>query len=187
MLALVLAAPACDWDFERMVDQPKYEPYEYNEYFPDRTTMQRPPEGTVAWSAITGPPELTRGKSGGAYVEKIPVDLSRAVLARGKNRYEIFCAACHGLTGYGNTQVAENMKLRPPPSLHSEAIRSYPPGRLYQVATEGYGLMPGYKEELTVPDRWAVVAYLQALQLSQHVEAVEMSAQLIEEAGAWIQ
>lgn len=186
ILAIVLAIPACDWDFERMVDQPRFEEYEYNPYFPDRTTMQRPPAGTVARGAVTGPPGLVRGLEGGSYVDQIPVPLSRELLARGQNRYEIFCAACHGVTGYGNTQVAENMTLRPPPSLHSDAIRGYAPGRLYQVATEGYGLMPAYKEELNVRDRWAVVAYVQALQLSQNVRAVEMSAEIMKGARSWM-
>lgn len=185
ILAVVLAIPACDWDFERMIDQPKFEEYEYNPYFPDRTTMQRPPAGTVSRSAVTGPPGLVRGLEGGSYVDQIPVPLGRELLARGKNRYEIFCAPCHGVTGYGDTQVAANMTLRPPPSLHSDAIRGYPPGRLYQVVSEGFGLMPSYKEELRVRDRWAVVAYVQALQLSQNVQAAEMAGEVMKGARSW--
>jgi mono/diheme cytochrome c family protein len=185
ILAVVLAAPACDWDFERMVDQPKFEEYEYNPYFPDGTNMQRPPAGTVARGVVTGPPGLVRGLEQGSYVAEIPVPLSRELVTRGRNRYEIFCAACHGVDGSGNTQVAENMRLRPPPSLHSEAIRGYAPGRLYQVTSEGYGFMPSYREELSVRDRWAVVAYVQALQLSQNVRAVEMAGQLMKGAQTW--
>jgi mono/diheme cytochrome c family protein len=89
-----------------------------------------------------------------------------AALARGRARFDVTCAVCHGLLGDGESQVALSMSLRRPPSLH--AYRDVPDGHLYRVITEGFGLMPSYGAELSVEDRWAVVAYVRALQLSQY-------------------
>ena len=87
------------------------------------------------------------------------------MLQTGRKRFEIICATCHGLVGDGRSLVARNMSLRPPPSLHDYASR--PDGYIYQVITRGFGLMPSYSAELPVEERWAVVAYVRALQLSQ--------------------
>src|SRR5207253_836214 len=97
----------------------------------------------------------------------LPVD--RAFLERGRGRYEIFCGACHGLRGDGRSQVALAMELRAPPSLIDPPVDHFPPGRLFRVASDGFGLMPAYAGELDVVERWEVVAYLSALKLSQSV------------------
>jgi mono/diheme cytochrome c family protein len=114
----------------------------------------------------------------------VPVDL--ALLQRGRNRFRIYCATCHGPLGDGASQVAENMKLRKPPSLHEARLVDYPPGRMYRVIAEGYGLMPAYADELGVNDRWAVVAFIGALQMSQQVALLELPESLRQEAEAWL-
>jgi len=194
-LSLVLAlglspfAAACDddgVDLERMIHQFRYEPYESSRFFTDGKIMRDPPRGTIHRDQVIGPPELVTGLEEGGYLSYIPIQVDRALLTRGENRYRIFCATCHGELGNGVSQVAENMRLRPPPSLHEPRLRNYPAGRLYRVIEQGYGLMPNYQEELAIRDRWAVVAFVQALQLSQNIELAALSPELRKEAESWL-
>jgi mono/diheme cytochrome c family protein len=177
----------CDVDLERMLDQKRYDPYEPSEHFDDGMVMRTPPVGTVPRSRLMAPAPVIQGVQDGKLVERIPVDMSPALVERGRNRYEIFCAPCHGVLGDSDNRVAASMTLRPPPSLHEPRLRDYPPGRVYQVITGGYGLMRSYAAELPVADRWAVVAYVQALQLSQYTELDRLPAELREEASTWLQ
>lgn len=185
--ALPLATLGCEVDFERMMDQFKAEPYEASPFFDDGQSMRQPPSGTVPAARVMGPPELVTGHTAaGQYVNTIPLKLDAAVLDRGEDRFRIFCRTCHGPLGDGRSAVAENMKLRKPPSLHEPRLRSYAPGRLFQVVSEGYGLMPSYEQSLSLEDRWAVVAFVRALQLSQDVPLAELPASLREEAQPWL-
>lgn len=184
LAAVVLLAKCADgegedvrgpgWDWERMVEQPRYDAYEATELFPDGTIMRPPPEGTVPRHRVTGPPEWIDGLTGGQPVERIPIALDRERLESGRHHFDVFCAACHGRSGTARTPVAEAMEMRPPPSLLEERIRELPDGRLYRVVRDGYGLMPGYGPDLSVDERWAVVAYVRALQWSQGVPAEEL-------------
>ena len=178
LLVLVLAAAGCEGvfpeiDWQQMIDQFKFQPFEACRYFADGRAMQTPPDGTVPHDRVVGRPALTTGVVDGRYVDAIPVPLTRELLSAGRFGFQTYCAACHGLDGSGASPVATNMELRKPPSLLTEPVRSFPPGRVFQVASEGYGLMPSYSVELSTRERWAVVAYLRALQLSQ---AVKLSA-----------
>jgi mono/diheme cytochrome c family protein len=178
---------ACQIDLERMLDQHKAEPYEASAFFEDGQSMRQPPAGTVPVARVTGPPELVSGMTARAeYVIELPMPLDAALLARGEDRFRIFCRTCHGPLGDGQSQVAENMKLRRPPSLHEARLREFPAGRLYRVVTEGYGLMPSHRESLSLRDRWAVVAFVRALQLSQNVPLAELPEPLREEAAPWL-
>ncbi|HWE31040.1 MAG TPA: cytochrome c [Polyangia bacterium] len=156
-------------DLQQMNDQYKVQPYEATTLFPDGRGMQPPPPGTIAHDRVLGQPALVSGVAGGAYVDRIPLPPTRELLATGRFAYETYCAACHGLDGSGRSAVAHDMELRKPPPLTREPVRSFPAGRVFQVATEGYGLMPSYALELSTRERWAVVAWLRALQLSQSV------------------
>jgi mono/diheme cytochrome c family protein len=182
--AALAAAAGCDDDrsFARMKEQSRYEAYEPGDFFPDGATMQPPPAGTVP-SGGDGAPRIVReGMEGGRYAQDLPVPLTFGLLARGRERYEIYCAACHGLLGDGNTVVAARMRLRPPPSLWSFG-RERPPGSIFRVITEGYGLMPSYAPEVGIADRWAIVAYVRALALSQTMKVSELPAGLRDEMG----
>ncbi|WP_437948580.1 cytochrome c [Sorangium sp. So ce296] len=159
-------------DFERMIRQEKYGLWEPCEHFDDGRAMQHPPEGTVARGRVTGPPGYLQGVLDGAYVTEVPLTLTVDLVQRGRQRFETFCAPCHGILGDGSSRVATNMTLRPPPSLVGPEARSFPPGRIYQVIIQGYGLMPRYSDDLPdIEERWAVVAYVKALQLSRGVAA----------------
>jgi hypothetical protein len=169
-------------DFERMIEQDKLLPYETTHFFPDGRTMQLPPEGTVPRDRIVGQPALTRGVVDGHVVELFPVEVDADLLQRGRDRYDVYCAPCHGILGDGSTSVAENMRLRKPPSLHDPQVRGAPPGEVFQVITHGYGLMPSYASELPVRDRWAVIAYVEALQYSQNARLQDLPVELQDEA-----
>lgn len=185
-LALALAAVGCDVDLERMIEQPYYTSYEACDVCPNGTIMMLPPAGTVPRGVTPGAGELGQGRAGTEYVQRIPIELDEQVLARGRNRFDIFCAACHGRLANGVSQVAENMTLRPPPNLLAPPYLEYPPGRIFAVISEGFGLMRPYAADLPIEDRWAVVAYIQALQLSQNAVLGELPPDIQEEARSWL-
>ena len=175
-------APSESWNLERMIQQRSYKAYEPTDLFPDGTVMRTPPAGTVPRERLLGPPELVDGMSGGisggtsgnAPVTTIPIRLSMKVLANGRHHFDILCAACHGRAGDGHSPVAEAMTLRKPPSLHEARIRKLPDGSIYRVIRDGYGMMPSYATDLTVRERWEVVAYVRALQLSRRASVAEL-------------
>lgn len=149
-----------------MQRQPKVKAYQESDTFEDGLGMRHPPEGTVAYRSLLAPEVATGLGPDGRPLAESPVAVTAALLARGRNRFEITCATCHGVLGDGESQVALNMSLRKPASLH--AYRGVPDGHIFRVITNGFGLMPSYAGTLTPEDRWAVVAYVRALQLSQH-------------------
>lgn len=168
LAAAALALTACP-RLDPMQRQQKYKAYQEGEYHPDRLAMRHPPPGTVAYRSALDPAVATGLGPDGMPIAQLPLPLSAAMLARGRNRFDVYCAVCHGLLGDGESQVALNMSLRKPPSLH--AYRDVPDGHLFRVLTNGFGLMPPYGPELSIEDRWAVVAYVRALQLSQYASA----------------
>ena len=188
-LALVgcIAGAGCDHvDLERMIDQKKFTTYSSCDLFPNGTIMQDPPIGTIPRNKLIAPDAVTRGLDASGWTRTIPIEVDREMVERGRGRFDIFCAACHGRLGNGVSQVAENMKLRQPPSLIDPPYLSYPPGRIYAVITEGFGLMRSYSAQLTVGDRWAVVAYLEALQLSQRSRLDQLPPDARREASKWL-
>lgn len=158
-------------DFERMDRQHRCAGWDPCEPLLDGRNVQHPPEGTVPREHVNTSPEYHDGIASGQYLTKIPVTLTLPLLQRGQERFETFCAPCHGVTGNGSSRVAHAMLLRPPPSLVSDKARAFAAGRLFQVITEGYGLMPRLSDVMPdIEDRWAVVAYLRALQTSRGVD-----------------
>lgn len=154
-LLLALSAWACDDDgssFERMLEQPRYDAYEAGPFFPDGKVLQRPPEGTVAHDRE--PPGLPLATD----AEPTP-----ELIERGRSRYHIYCAVCHGAAGFGGSVVAVNMVGGPRPPPLRALGRVLPPEHIFRVAREGSGRMPSYADVLTVEDTWAVVAYVRTL------------------------
>lgn len=191
LLLLPLVLAGCEWDgiwwvpepsLERMIDQPKKDAYEHSDAFEDHRAMRPPPEGTVARDDGDGDPVVEYGVRDGRYVEEVPIEVTERLLERGRDRFTIFCATCHGDLGDGNSPVARNMDLVKPVNLLQPRIRAYPPGRVYRVVREGFGVMPSYRAELVTRDRWAVVAYLQALQLRAGVALDALPPELQQEA-----
>jgi hypothetical protein len=171
---------------DEMADsQPKANRYKESAFWSDGQTMQAPPEGTVPRERITQNLPLTTGRSADGtvqlngeplpnYVTTIPLPLTRQLLELGRKRFDITCATCHGPAGDGRSIVATQMALRPPPSLVDPKYVAKPAGYIFEVETRGFGLMASYVAELNVEERWAIVAYLRALQLAQTVPAASL-------------
>lgn len=161
---LALAAAGCDV-LDPMMVQQKVKTYRPSDFYEDGIAMRPAPAGTLAREELRDP-ELGSGLGpDGKPLARLPLAVTRELLELGRRRYDVHCGVCHGLVGDGESLVARNMSLRPPPSLHLKVQN--PDGWFYQVIAQGFGLMPSYASHLTVEERWAVVAYLRALQLSQ--------------------
>jgi hypothetical protein len=166
-----------------MVAQPRYQAQGESPYFSDGRAMRTPPNGTVPFGGAdyesdAGSPRENpdllqeddryyRGKQGSAWVTTMPVKLDRALLRRGKNRYEIFCLPCHGATGAGNGLMTQ-YGLVGVASITDEFHALMPVGEYFSVITNGKGRMPSYGPQVKVRDRWAIVAYVRALMRSQN-------------------
>ncbi|MDQ5857930.1 MAG: cytochrome c [Acidobacteriota bacterium] len=150
---------------QEMYDQPRYKPLAKSDFFEDGRSARPLVEGTVARGTLDlfAP---AGGASPGPLATALPVPLTRELLARGRERYGIFCAPCHDATGSGRGMVVRR-GYRQPPSLHIERLRDAPVGHLYDVMTRGLGAMPDYAQQVPPADRWAIAAYVRALQLSQ--------------------
>jgi hypothetical protein len=189
-LGLATSATACrthevlrkpDFSWNRMQSQPRYDDYAPSRFFADGMAMRAPPEGTVPYSASPVNPREREGtEKGGAYVKSFPLPITRPLLHLGRARFQIVCAACHGVRGDGDSVVAKYMPRRPP-SLHEERIRVLPDGRIYSVIRDGYGLMPAYGTHFSVEERWAVVAYVRALERSQNAVVARLPASIARE------
>ncbi len=166
LLAALLETAGCRQD---MHDQPKYEPLEYSSFFDDGRASRPIPAGTVARGQLLADSHYAAGKVDGAFVTTFPRAVDRAMLERGRERYDIYCSPCHDRTGSGDGMIVQRGYQRPP-SLHEARLRSAPVGQLFAAISEGFGVMPSYATQIPVDDRWAIVAYIRALQLSQHAE-----------------
>ena len=165
MLAcVVLLGTACRQD---MHDQPRYEAFERSESFADQRSARLPIAGTVARGQLRDDGLLETGKTGEDFAEVFPFPVTLDVVTRGRERYEIYCAPCHGSSGRGNGMIVSR-GYRRPPSFHIDRLRNERPGYVYDVITRGFGAMPEYAAQIGAHDRWAVVAYVRALQLSQN-------------------
>ncbi len=172
--ALLAALCACQ-ALDPMQWQQKYKPYRGTVFFADGVSMLAPPPGTVPYGGTVEPAVASGLGPDGKFLLASPLPPSRPLIETGRRKFEQTCAICHGLLGDGNSMVAKNMSLRPPPSVHLK--RSFPDGYFFQVVTNGFGLMPSYAAELTPEERWAVVAYVRALQLSQNTRIDRLPAE----------
>lgn len=152
-----------------MHDQPKYEPLEASSTFSDGRSSRPLVEGTIARGHLNEDVALYTGKIGSEYVLKVPFELTEQIVDRGQERYNIFCTPCHDLVGNGVGMVVRRGFKRPA-SLHIPRLREAADGYFYDVITNGFGAMSSYADQVPVRDRWAIVAYIRALQLSQHAQ-----------------
>jgi mono/diheme cytochrome c family protein len=171
-LLAALAAGGCRQD---MHDAPRYEAYEKSEFFGDSRSMRPQVADTVARGQLREDAALFTGKAGTAFVARIPVPVDGQLVHRGRQRYDIYCAPCHGRAGRGDGIVVRR-GYRAPSSLHIDRLRGQADGYYYDVITNGFGAMPDYAAQISVADRWAIVAYIRALQLSQHAPMAELPA-----------
>ena len=161
---------ACRQD---MHDQPKLEPLEKNNFFADQRASRPLVEGTVARGQLRIDEHLYTGKVNGALATTLPFPATKEVLARGQERYNIFCAPCHDRIGSGNGMIVQR-GFRKPPSFHLERLREMPVGHYFEVMTNGFGTMYSYSDRITPKDRWAIAAYVRVWQLSQNAALTDV-------------
>ncbi len=162
-----------------MDNQPKFKAQSKNEFFDNGSAMRMPVEGTIARGNLRESDEYYRGRDSetGEFVEDSPVPVNMTGLKRGQERFDIFCAVCHGQSGDGRGIMLE-YKYVPPPTFHSDLVRDYPDGHIFDVISNGKNNMPAYGAQIKVEDRWQIVNYLRALQFSQHAEIDELPREL---------
>jgi mono/diheme cytochrome c family protein len=165
-VALALAAAVgCRQD---MQDQPKFIPLRPSGFFADGRSERPFVEGTVARGHLNDDTALYTGKGAdGKFLDTFPFPATRDAISRGQDRFNIYCAPCHGRLGDGLGMIVRR-GFRRPPSYHIDRLRTVPNGYLYDVITNGVGAMPDYAAQIEPRDRWAIVSYVRALQLSQN-------------------
>lgn len=188
-LFVVAAALGCRYD---MQDQPRYKAFKKSEFFSDKKAMRELPEGTVARGMLRDDKVFYTGKKLNADpiaaanvqtttnaagntlvwsfpndIEKSPVPLTRELLDRGEQRYKVFCVVCHGPVGNGDGMVVRRGFTKPP-TYNDDRLRGAPDGHFFDVMTNGWGKMSSYASQIPAADRWAIVAYIRALQISQN-------------------
>ena len=166
LLLAALGAAACQ---QQMADQPeyRYRPLARTTFFGDERSARPVEPGTVARGHLDADQAYYTGMVNGQPVTDRKVPLTLQLLKRGQERFNIFCSPCHGRTGYGNGMIVQRGFLHPP-SYHIDRLRQAPIGHFFEVPTNGFGAMPSYAAQVPVQDRWAIAAYIRALQLSQN-------------------
>ncbi len=159
-----------------MADQPRYKPLAQSTFFGDARSARLLVPGTVARGHLNADERFFTGKVGGALVDTLPFPLTREVLTRGQERFNIFCSPCHDRTGSGEGMIVRR-GYRPPPSYHIDRLRQAPVGHFFDVMTNGFGAMPDYAAQIRPADRWAIAAYIRALQLSQNATLADVPAE----------
>jgi mono/diheme cytochrome c family protein len=162
---LVLGGTGCEIR-QAMYDQPKYRPLQYSEFFGDDRSSRPTIPGTVAQGLLNADAHLMLGEVDGKPAELFPEPVTMDMLQRGRERFNIFCSPCHDRAGTGNGMVVQR-GFKKPVSFHDPRLRASPVGYFYGNITKGFGQMPSYAAQIPVRDRWAIVAYIRALQLSQ--------------------
>jgi mono/diheme cytochrome c family protein len=178
-LPLCLLLAACHVD---MYDQPKYQSNQPSSFFEDGRAMQPPPENTVAMGSFDPESAMFTGRVDGELATELPMELTAELLERGQTRYDAFCAPCHGLAGDGNGVIAYRGPLQVP-SLHNERLRTAAIGYYFDVITNGINRMYSYANRIPPEDRWAVAAYVRALQLSQYADVNDLNEEERQQLG----
>lgn len=169
----VALTAACRLD---MHVQPRENPLARSDFFTDQRSARPPVEGTVARGNLRADTYFYTGKIGNNPGDVMPFPVTKEVLERGRERFNIFCAPCHSRLGDGNGFVPSRGFPRRPPSYHIPRLQKAPLGYFFDVITEGFGIMPDYASQIPPRDRWDIVAYIRALQLSQNATTADVPA-----------
>lgn len=180
-LLVLLAAPGC---WQKMYETPRYEEYEPSTFFRDSTSARPLVEGTVsrAGRQYEDQAPLFAEEGNAASETALPFPATMEVLERGQQQYEIYCAPCHSRTGDGDGMIVQR-GFQPPPSFHTDRLREAPLQHVYNVITNGYGAMYSYAGRVSPEDRWAIAAYIRALQYSQNAPLDEVPPDIRRELG----
>jgi mono/diheme cytochrome c family protein len=170
LLALALLSAACRYD---MQDQPKYKPLARSDFFADGRSARPVVPGTIPRGALRVNQPLFAGMQNGKFIE-MPIPVTRELLERGQGRYNIYCSPCHSRVGDGSGIIAQR-GFHWPASFHNDRLRRAPDGYIFDVITYGYGAMSSYAIQVQPRDRWAIVAYIRALQLSRDATVADLT------------
>ena len=176
-LVLTSALAACRQD---MHDAPRYEPLEASTFFSDGHSARTLVANTVARGQLREDEHFYTGKVGGQLATEFPMPVTNEVMARGQERFNVFCAPCHSRTGEGTGMIVQR-GFRQPPSYYEERLVSAPVGYLFDVMTNGFGAMQDYAAQVPPADRWAIAAYIRALQFSRRGTMADVPADRQEE------
>ncbi len=171
-LAIILTS-ACRID---MHVQPRQNPLSRSDFYVDQRSARQPVDGTIARGQLHEDAYFYTGKIGNNPGDVMPFPVTKEVLAHGRERFNIFCAPCHSRLGDGNGFVPSRGFSRKPPSFHIQRLQKAPLGYFFDVMTEGFGIMPDYASQIPTQDRWEIVAYVRALQLSQNATRADVPA-----------
>jgi len=174
--AIGLLLAGCNTD---MWVQQKSHPLDKSDFVPDGQASRPLLQGTIARGHLRADAVFFTGIDNGKWVDKIPTEVNMDLLKRGQERFDIYCTPCHGRLGDGEGMIAKRgFKLkRPVGNIHTDRLRKMPVGHFYDVITNGYGAMYSYASRIEPKDRWAIVAYIRALQLSQNVKATDLTSE----------
>ncbi len=173
LLLFIALTSACRID---MHVQPRENPLARSDFFADQRSARPLIEGTVARGQLYADTYFYTGKIGNNPGDAMPFPVTKEVLERGRQRYDIFCAPCHSRVGDGNGFVPSRGFARKPPSYHIPRLQKAPLGYFFDVITNGFGIMPDYSSQIPPQDRWDIVAYVRALQLSQNASMADVPA-----------
>jgi cbb3-type cytochrome c oxidase subunit III len=156
-----------------MHDQPKFKPLRADSFFPDDRSARPLVAGTVARGTLQDDEPFYTGKVGEKWVDTFPFPVTREVILRGQERFNIFCSPCHSRLGDGRGMVVQR-GFRQPPSFHIDRLREQSVGYFFNVITNGFGAMFDFSDRIPPRDRWAIIAYIRTLQLSQHATLADV-------------
>ena len=177
-LLSVLALAGCRQD---MHDQPRMKTYAMSDFYADLRSARPPVDGTVARGQLHEDTYFYTGKIGANPGDYMPFPVTEDVVARGRERFNIYCAPCHSRVGDGNGMIVKR-GYKQPPTYHQDRLRKAPLGYFFDVMTNGFGAMPDYAAQIPPRDRWCIVAYIRALQLSQNATQAEVAGQQVPSA-----
>jgi mono/diheme cytochrome c family protein len=161
---------------QKMADQPRYKPLAKSDFFDDQRASRPLVEGTVARGYLQTDAYFYTGKINGKPVDRFPFPITKEMLLRGQERYDVFCSPCHDRVGTGQGMIVRR-GYRAPPSYHIDRLRTAPPGYFFDVISHGFGAMQDYAGQVPPAERWAIVAYIRALQLSQNSSIADVPEQ----------
>jgi mono/diheme cytochrome c family protein len=180
VVVLAVALVGCNTD---MWVQPKHHPLDESTLFADGAASRPLLPNTISRGNLREDGVFFTGIENGKWVDRIPVAVTKNLLKRGQERFDIYCTPCHGRLGDGKGMIAQRgfQLKRPVGNYHTERLRKMPVGHFYDVMTNGYGAMYSYASRVEPSDRWAIVAYIRALQLSQNGKVTDLTAEQVEE------
>ena len=176
--ATLFMIAGCDHLHQDMGNQPKNKPLSPSDFFADGRSVRTPVENTISRSSLDNDQLIVTKES-----TMFPLPINEALLERGQERYRIFCSPCHGIQGDGNGMIVMRGMKRPP-SYHEDRLRQAPNGYFYDVITNGFGQMYNYAAQVPPRDRWAIVAYVRALQLSRNARVSDLPAEVREKLNS---